>query len=1067
MSSPLPQRRRRLLGAFVASLALVGAAPTAAHAADTKLALTGVYAGPVGPAADVPGADDSYAGGRCARRANASGVYDSVKPLDAGAGTNTDQCIAFFLPTPDVGDGDEAASPDLRADTGDDIKDVTIDLPRGFQAAPAGVPTCSLTQFRVNPDGSQPVPGATIPANEIENTCPAGSVVGKARAQITLGTTYIELDDDVTVGNVYNLEAGPNEFARLGIEVRPGRLAVPTRSVVSFVLTSGPDPRLRAIVSGLPRTAYLTSGAGANRTVRPQPILISGVGILAWGNKAEHPELGVPAFAQNGTECGVDLAATASVVTYNGTTSTASSAPYRLSNCAATPFAPTVTLSDVEKAPGVPTPVTVDVQVPQAAAAPLSSLVKDVAVTMPAGLEVGAQVASNGGLPLCSPEAFSAATNAEPACPAGSAIGEARIETPLVSRPLVGTVFLGPQSGVGTLPKLYVVVTLQGATSSEAPRIKLVGTTTVGADGRVTATFADNPQLRFNRIQLKFRGGPNALFITPRRCGTSAGSATLTPSNGTGAVTTAVGLTIDAACDVPAFAPTVTVAPASTQAAATAPTTITIDRPDRSAWLKDVKVSLPSGLLANLKNAAECPAAAAASGACPESTRIGTVRVKAGAGAAPLALTGALYLVTPPAGAVAGAVIVVRAKIGDIDLGDVVVPGRIELRPTEAGLDFITSAPTRIYNLPLNMRTIEVALDRDAFALNPSACGPLGYGSTIAADTGEIANSGGSVTYTGCGNLPFAPSLRATLTGDVKPSGFPGMYVEVTNRPGDTNLRATTVVLPEGVSAATANIQTRCSAENFAAYTCPAATKVGTATATISITDDLVRGDIFLIQVPGETLPGLGLSFGGRYTQRVSSSVKINRQGRLAVEFGAIPDLPLRKLVVDVTGGPKGPLQLSRGDCAIGTQWDGTFTGQGGQTAVDRTGLRCAAASAVKVSDRRGFSLRNFDFGGRKLQSATITLPKGYAFIAKEAKGKGRSWARGAGTKPKLKFGKTTLRISTKEKNATTLRVKVSGKAVRRTSRKKLKKKATVNVVVRFAFTDGAIQSQTIKAPAS
>lgn len=1071
--SVLLRRRRRFLGASIASLALLGVAAGPASAADRKLELTSVYAGPVAPTTEIrdtdPNATDRYPGGRCGFTTLNSGVISGVNSIAAKAGTSTDECIAFFLPEPDVGSDTTADSPDLSVATGDDAKNIEIDLPRGFQAAPKGAPTCTAGEFRVNPDGTTPAPVSPVVVADIANACPTGSLVGRTRASVYTSDAARIGSDNVN-GGVYNLVPGPGEIARLGVEVRVSTLVLPTRAVVRFLVTGGDDSRLRAVVTGLPRQTYPFAG-GANNGVRPlgNPIniLIHGIGILVWGKQSDHPELGVPAFAQHGTECGRDLSATASVTTYNGTTSTKTSAPYQVTDCGALPFAPSVSLSDVAREPGVPTPVTVNVDVPQAANQPLTSLVKDVSVTLPAGLEVGAQVASGeSGLPLCSADAFAASNRSPAGCPAGSKVGEAQIETPLVSSPFKGNVYLGPQPAVGELPKLYLEATLDGATGADAVRIKLVGAASVDDTGKVTATFAGNPQLRFNRIQLKFRGGANALFISPRTCGTTTGSSSISPSSGGATVTAPLSLTVDQNCAIPAFAPTVGVTPSSSQAGATAPSTITIDRPDRSAWLKDVKVSLPAGLLAFLKTAPECSTAAAAAGTCSASSRIGTVRVKAGAGASPLSLTGALYIVEPTAGAVAGAAIVVRAKIGDLDLGDVVVPGRIDLRRTDAGLDFVTTAPTRVHNLALNMRTIEVALDRDGFATNPSACGPLPFGSSITGDGGETATPGGTVSYTGCAQRAFQPGLRATLTGDIKPGGLPGMFVEITPRPGDTNMRATTVLLPDGVAAAARNIQVQCLPAEFVESRCPEATRVGKATVNVSITDDVITGDIYLIKVAGEQLPGLGLNITGRYAQRVTSVVRVNSAGRLAVVFDAIPDLPITRLVVDVAGGAKGPLQLSGGDCAIGTRWDATFSGQGGQTATAQTGLRCAARSSMRLSAKTGFSLRNFDFGGRYLKTATVTIPKGYKLVASAAKPKGRAWARADGGKAKLKVTSKGMTVTTTATKLTSLRIKLSAKAVRRTSKKKLKKGATVSIPVRFTYTDGAVQTQTIKAKA-
>ncbi len=69
----------------------------------------------------------------------------------------------------------------------------------------------------------------------------------------------------------------------------------------------------------------------------------------------------------------------------------------------------------------------------------------------------------------------------------------------------------------------------------------------------------------------------------------------------------------------------------------------------------------------------------------------------AGAGSKPYEISGDLFLAERKGTDVAGAVIVVDAQVGDLDLGKVIVPGRILLRPTDAaGLDFISDVPLRV-----------------------------------------------------------------------------------------------------------------------------------------------------------------------------------------------------------------------------------------------------------------------------------------------------------------------------------------------------------------------------------
>jgi hypothetical protein len=1020
---------------------------------------------------------------------------------DRRAGASTDFCVGFTL-TPDFtplnrfayrpGPSDPL---DLSTDkvTGDDQQNIGVTLPAGYAAQLASVPACTDAQFghdAATIAEQAPDPGAiTWPSDVGPATCAPESQVGEAAIRVS--TNLLDVHTIISTGRkpatgpcgrsicvvrswIYKLDSGPNELGRLGVQVMPPIGAdYPSKFVVRLTLAPDGSGRVVATVLNAPRFVVYSDAL--------LDIYVETVAMRMWGAKADHPSL--PAdFSQNGTACSEPGSAGIAVSTHGGpplfdpdtyaslpdpdtyvpTRSSITSPGFTLAGCDALPFSPAVEVATTERRPGVPTGVEVNVRLGQSASGPGTALLKDAEVTMPEGLELGAQVGTSAsGLTFCSAAQFSVGQPLQPAaCPAPTRVGSVHIVSPLIDRTLDGAVYLGEQHEVGGLPDLYLEASFAGATAADAPRIKLVGTVNASADGRLTATFRNNPQLRFSLLRLTFDGGPHALFTTPTTCGDHTSTSRLTPWSGEPAAEVTTKLTITDDCDVP-FAPTVAVTPAAPVAGGRGATRITIERPDRAAWLTSANVSLPGGFLADLTRATECPATDAAAAACAEASRIATVTTIAGAGDQPLELRGAMYLTERRDGDVAGASIVVRAKIGDLDLGDVVVPGRIQLRPTDAGLDFRTDIPTRHRGVALQLRKVVVDLDRQDFPLNPSACGPLPFSAEITGTGGVSASPSGSVSYTGCGSLPFRPSLKATLTGDNRPGGFPGMFVRLESPEGDVGMRSASVTLPAGVAAALPNVKNPCPREDFDAVRCPATARVGSAVARVSITPDAIRGDIFLIKVPGKTLPGLGLSFTGRYAQRVTSIVEVNKDGRLVTNFPAIPDLPLRSLEIQVDSGPRSPLQLPEGACAGGSNWDGTFTGQGGQTASAKTGLQCAASANARLSDKRGLTVRLFDFGGRSLSSVKATLPAGWRFDRAAAKKKGALWVRMTGATPKVRLTARSLTAFSQSTTARDVRVKIGGRVVQPTSRAARRAKS-VSIPLRLAFTDGTVQTQTL-----
>lgn len=951
---------------------------------------------PARPISSPTGAGTAYPGAPGYVPANMPSTATIVPARQAGA--SSDLCVGFTL-TPNMEPGfvrsaantlgrrlqEDPPVPDVEATRvldggdGDDIKDIAIDLPAGFAGAPDGVGACSTADFGVG----NYLPPSCGPTSQVGTAYVRISTLlnGGLRQHLALGGLPNQ-SGGYDGGQVFNLAHGPNDLALLGVSIAPVPGIAPAKFTVRLTFTPDGSGRIRGVTQNAPRHLYLEdfvdldTGQIAPGTA-PFPLYVESIGIRAWGAKADHPTL--PAdFAQFGTSCTEPLQADVDVATYGGTRSQGASPGLTLTGCDQLPFAPSVSVTTAERRAGVPTAATVRVELPQSSQGPRSALLRNAEVTLPAGLELGAQSATReGGLELCSASEFAAGTQNPAACPAASRAGEVKITTPLLAAPLTGQVFLGEQAEVGALPALYLEATPEGATAADAPRIKLAGRVAADEQGTVTTTFDGVPQLRFSALELTFPGGPSALFRTPRTCGTTTGVSRLTSwASATPKEVTST-LTIDQDCELPAFAPQFSMNVANPAAGASSTTTVQLRREDRSPWLKDVRVALPAGFLANLSAATECGGTEASRGECPEGARIATVRTVAGAGERPLTLEGAMYLRDRDPGAVAAAQILVRARIGEIDLGTVNVPARIDLRPTDAGLVLTTQVPLRFRGLALDLREITVQLDRQGFPLNPTACGPLAATADFTGEAGQSASRTTAVAFTGCQAKPFQPGFSASLTGDLAPGGHPRVAVTMTPRPGDANLSAATVTLPAGVATDLNNLQAPCSAAAFETASCPASARVGSATARVSITPEVITGDVFLVSVAGLRLPGIGMSFTGRYAQRVLSTVRVDGE-RIVTDFASIPDLPLTRLDLVIDGGAKSPIQLSKRACTASGTWNGTLRGHGGQTAAVTDRFPCEAALIAPIkptmSRTKGLGLTVDAEDGERIRYIKVTL---------------------------------------------------------------------------------------------
>lgn len=939
---------------------------------------------------------------------------------------------------------------------GDDLRQTIIDSPAGVLANVDIAPQCDPAKFAAK---------ATTPA-----ACGIETQVGAANAAIRADVAGLPIPLNVR-GRVFNLWHTNNEVGLLGIQLDPtlGGLNLPkSKILLRFTLRPSPDVGLRAVADGLPR--FADSGLGLRL-----PIAIDTFGFRFWGSKVDHPTM--PAsFSRTGSSC--EPAVTKFAATsYAGDVSDLSRT-YQPTGCEKLTIGQTASVTTSERRPDVPTETVVDIR-PELSATPDTVATvnpgKSV-VTLPPGLMLGAQGASGPeGLPLCSNEAFALTSNAPPTCPAASATATVKFTSPNLKEPFVGKAYLGEQTGKNRLPQLMISVD-QAGTAADAPRVKLLGQLTIDEQGRLVTTLSGLPDVPFTSFLLTFRGGANGVTSTPRECGTGTGESVLIPtSSATPSSTAPLSLTIDQDCvDPAAFAPTFGAAFASTQAGAAGDPTFTIERPDRSARLGKAVVHLSPGMLASLKGVPECATADAAAGNCPASTRVGKVSVKAGVGPSPTTTPeGTVYLTQRPEGAVAGLTIVAPVAFGEVNLGRLVVPARIDLRKSDLGLDLTTEVPQTFLDIPLNLRSMAVSLDRPGFSKNPTSCAPLTLGADLTSDRGTTASPQASAQMTGCEGLPFAPQVQASTPPGTKVGDSAGVTTKVALPGNQSALRSVTVTLPAGIGADLTRISRACPIADFRAGAGCENAVTGSLSGSLAILDEPIGGRVVLVKYPGETLPGIGLDIAGRFSARIEGHVKVGSTGQLVVTLDNLPDAPIDDLGLVFAPGAQSALKVSKLFCTAGkATFRFDLVGQSGAATSKTIDAPCdlggvAGAKARKASlsgklaNRKAGtpSLRLKATGprGTKLKSVSVRLAKGMKAVPRKTT---KSFVSNKGSLKALSARSIRATLKGSGRRTVTVNLK-SGtleltKAVRRN-------KARLTLRVTLRYSDGVVERRTLR----
>ena len=350
----------------------------------------------------------------------------------------------------------------------------------------------------------------------------------------------------------------------------------------------------------------------------------------------------------------------------------------------------------------------------------------------------------------------------------------------------------------------------------------------------MTTTFAENPQVPFSSFKLQFTGEKNAVLTSAPSCGPEHLELADHPVHGNGGRETDAGLHAQKALRAVALArkprPNAPSGRASRPARnrsrpeAFSPFSFHIGRSDGEQEIKGVEVSLPPGLTGKLKGVPYCSGkdlakAAGQSGeaerksaSCPDNSQIRDRRDQDGQRpvADPDQCHGLPRRPVQERAALDGAC---RAESRRPlrprrRRGQGAAPGRPRNGPHPSTSDE-DAIPDVFGGAKLDIRSINVNVNKNEFIINPTSCGPLsasgnrllGGGSRtrpIPRPSSSFAVSSPFQT-SGCRKLGFRPKFSARLFGGRKimfRNHDPKFRAVVVARHGDSNLQRAAVTLP-------------------------------------------------------------------------------------------------------------------------------------------------------------------------------------------------------------------------------------------------------------------------------
>ena len=852
-------------------------------------------------------------------------------------------------------------------------KDLRFNLPAGLIGNPTPMPKCSIHEFTLVEYG--------------EGHCPDNTVVGIATPIVT---NYHELPwaPLVQTEPLYSLEPSVGEPAKFGFQTPVGPVVLDTSVrtggdygvVVTVPNITEAFGFIGNVVTfwGVPGDPRHDNARNTKCLEEDEPALFGGAEPSCPVNEAPQPLLIMPTSCAGVPHTTVEADPWSQIGDYtppfeykfqNSTGETLSE-----DGCNRLNFEPSIKVAPDGQEAATPTGLTVGVHVDQEGGVTpeglAESALKDTTVTLPAG--VALNPAGADGLQSCSTEQIGLESPTEQACPEASKVGTVEIETPLLPHRLEGAAYLAQQDAnpFGSLVALYLAVKdpYSGVIVKLAGEVKPDPVT-----GQLVSTFDNTPQLPFEELSLHFFGGSRAPLGTPALCGSYTTTASIAPWSGNAPVESSSEFQITSGpnhtpCSDPLpFKPELTTGSLNIQAGAFTPFTMTMSREDGNQNLDGIQLKMPSGLLGTLSSVKLCGEAEGNAGTCGPESLIGHTTVSVGLGGNPYTVNGGEVFITGPyRGAPYGLSIVNPAKAGPFDLGKVIVRAKIEVNPENAALTITSDStgpyaiPQLIDGIPLQIKHINVSVDRPDFTFNPTNCAPQEIGGSLTSSQGAVSVLHVPFQVTNCAVLSFKPIFSVSTSGKTSRAKGASLSVKLTypKAPFGTqaNIGKVKVDLPKQLPSRLTTLQKACPAATFEANpaSCSPDSRIGSATATTPVLPVHLEGPAYFVSHGGQKFPELIVALSGEgVTVYLHGETFISPQGITSSTFRTIPDVPIGVFELKLPQGPDSALAANGNLCTSKLVMPTTFVGANGVSLKQSTPVTATGCLKLVRHERK------------------------------------------------------------------------------------------------------------------
>jgi hypothetical protein len=292
-----------------------------------------------------------------------------------------------------------------------------------------------------------------------------------------------------------------------------------------------------------------------------------------------------------------------------------------------------------------------------------------------------------------------------------------------------------------------------------------------------------------------------------------------------------------------------------------------------------------------------------------------------------------------------------------------VVRAAISVDPSTAALTVTSDPlPTIIDGIPIQVKTVNVLIDRPNFVFNPTDCSPKAIAGSVTSREGSTAAFSSPLQVSGCGDLAFKPTFKVSTSGKTSKVNGASLDARVTYPPykpgSEANIAYAKVELPKQLPSRLTTLQKACLAQTFNSNpaNCPAASVIGVAKVSTPVLPVQLTGPVYFVSNGGEAFPNLVVVLQGDGVRiNLVGDTFISKAGVTSTTFKTVPDVPFSSFELYLPEGPYSALGANANLCKSKLRMPVTFVAQNGlkihqSTPIAVTG--CPKATKAKKARR-------------------------------------------------------------------------------------------------------------------